>query len=208
MKQSILSLLVICSVSTYADDAAIGLSLLSQGKFEEACEYIHRAYKNNPNSPDVQYAYARIITDGLSARDLYKSIADNKAASDSLRSKALCRLGCYYFVKEEYDGARKAFVKAEKLVPADAVKHLKAMAIFNKGDNRASELLWLETVSKEDNVTSANRARYYLGNAFYQQGKYEDAYNCFNKAGESKKKKWAVAALAGACLAAHYSGNT
>ncbi len=208
MKQSILSLLVFLSVSTYAADAAIGLTLLSQGKFEEARQYIRRAYKENPNSPDIQYAYAKIETNGLQACDLYKSIADNKAASSSLRSKALYRLGCYYFAKEEYDGARKAFVKAEKLVPAGAVKHLKAMAIFNKGDNRAAELLWLETVSKEDNVKSANRARYYLGNAFYQQGKYEDAYNCFNKARESKKKSWAVAALAGACLAAYHSGNT
>ena len=80
MKQSILSLLVFLSVSTYADDATIGLTLLSQGEFEEACQYINRAYKNNPNSPDAQYAYAKIINDGLSARDLYKSIAGRLAA--------------------------------------------------------------------------------------------------------------------------------
>lgn len=207
MKFQKLFVLLVLYLAVYADEATIGLALIDEGNFDEGRLYIHRAYKKDPDAPHVQYAYAQTVADGLEARNRYKRVADNKAAPDSLRAKAFRRLGRYYYCNEDYDSAQMMFTQAVKLVPADVLKHLKAMAIINRGDNRAAEKIWLAMVSRGKEKDALNHARYYLGNALYQQGKYEDAYNCYHKAGESEKRSWTIAAKAGACLAAHHTGD-
>ncbi len=208
MKQSIISLIVILQTSVFAGDVEIGLALMNAGKFDESCQYIHRAYANNPSIPKTQFAYALTEGDGVKAKKIYKSIAENKAAPDSLRAEAYNRLGAFYYCKEDYDKARVFYSKAEKHSQNDRNRHMKALAIFNKGDSRTAESLWLSMVSAEKEKGSADKARYYLGNAFYLQGNYEQAYNCFNLVSESGKREWVAPALIGAHLSAFFRGDT
>ncbi len=208
MTQSSLIVLVLLSVSTFAGDLEDGLALLSEGKFDEASRYIRRAYKQNPSDPPTWFAYAQILTSGTDAGSMYDSLARSKSVPDSLKAEALYRLGCLHYCNEEYKNAETAFIKAEKLNATSTISHGKVMAIFNRGDNRKAESIWLEMVSKGDDRQAVKKARYYLGNAFYQQGNYKEAYNCYNTAWEFSDEPWSVSARAGACLAAYHTGDT
>ncbi len=208
MKQSIIFLIVILQASVFAGDVEIGIALMKAGKFDESCQYIHRAYANNPSIPKTQFAYALTEADGMKAKKIYKNIAENKTASNSLRAEACNRLGAFYYCKEDYDKARVFYSKAEKHSQKDKYRHMKALAIFNKGDSRTAESLWLSMVSVEKEKGSADKVRYYLGNAFYQQGNYEQAYNCYNPVSESGKREWVAPALIGAHLSAFHRGDT
>ncbi len=199
--------MLLCT-TVFAGDVEIGLSLLSAGKFNEACQYIHRAYEDNPSVPKVQFAYAMTEPDGLKAKTIYKSIVDNKKAPDSLKAEACSRLGDFYCCKEDYDKAQRFYSRAEKILKHDSDRHMKALAIFKKGDNRTAESIWLGMVSSEQEAGSADQARYYLGNAFYQQGNYEQAFNCYVKASRAEGSEWAAPALTGACLSAANRGET
>ncbi len=194
-------------ISLSADDIDIGISLFSQGKFDEACEYINRAYNKNPSSSKIQLAYARTVSNGMEAKELFRNITGSKTASDSLRSEAYFQLGRFYFCKEDYDSARSMFNKAQKLSASKRNSHMKALAAFNRGDYRTPETVWPAKASDEKKK-ERGRALYYLGNMFYRQGKYEQAYNCYKKASEMEDEAWAVPAFAGACLSSYYTGDT
>ena len=207
MTKYLLLIILIFFISVSADDIDIGLSLLSQGKFSEACEYINRAYKNSPSSPRVQLAYARTVTNGIEAQKLYKKIVANESAGESLKSKAYCMLGFLYYCKEDYDSARSMFNKAEKSSASEIHTHMRALAAFNRGDNRTPEAAWAP-IASDDKKKDRHKALYYLGNMFYRQGKYEQAYNCYKNASEMKNMAWTVPALTGACLSSYYNGDT
>ena len=200
-------LILLFFISVTADDIDIGLSLLSQGKFSEACEYITRAYTSSPSSPRAVLAYAKTVTNGIEAQKLYKKIIDNESAGDSLKSEVYCMLGFLYYCKEDYNRAKSMFNKAEKSSVSGINTHMRALAAFNGGDNRTAETLWLPIIS-DDKKKDRHKALYYLGNMFYRQGKYEQAYNCYKNASEIKNMAWTVPALTGACLSSYYNGDT
>ena len=207
MQNKVPLIITVLFISLTADDIDIGITLLSQGKYEEACEYISRAYKKNPSSPKAQLAYAKTVSSGMEAKKLYNDIIENKTVSEPLRSEAYFQLGCLYYCKEDYDNAKSMFNKAQKLSGGRRNNHMKALAAFNKGEYRTSETVWLAGVSDEKKK-DRGRALYYLGNMFYRQGKYEQAYNCYKNASEMKGEAWTVPAYAGACLSSYYTGDT
>ena len=207
MQNKISLIITILFLSLSADDIDIGMSLLSQGKYDEAYGYIDRAYKKSPSSSKAQLAYAKTVSSGMEAGKLYNDIIGNKNAPDSLRSEAYVQLGCLYYCKEDYDSARSMFHQADKLSSGTGNDHLMALAAFNRGDNRTPETVWLAMASDEKKKIRG-RALYYLGNTFYRQGKYEQAYNCYKNASEMEGEAWTVPAYAGACLSSYYTGDT
>ena len=207
MQNKVSLIITVLFLSLSADDIDIGISLLSQGKYDEACEYINRAYNKNPSSSKERLAYARTISNGMEAKKMYRDITGSKTVPDSLRTEAYFQLGRFYYCKEDYDSAKSMFNKAQKSSASKKNNHMKALAAFNKGDYRTPETVWLAGASDEKK-RDRGRALYYLGNMFYRQGKYEQAYNCYKNASELMKERWTAPAFAGACLSSYYTGDT
>lgn len=207
MSEKVSLIISLLFLSLFADDIDSGISLFSRGEYNEACEYINKAYREKPTSPKAQLAYAKTVSDGMEAEKLYKRITENQSAADSLKSEACFQRGLFYYCKEEYERAMRMFSKAQKLSAGTRNKHMKALAACNKGDNHSAEPVWFSMTSGK-NKKRRGRALYYLGNMFYRQGKYEQAYNFFKSASEMDGEAWVVPSYAGACLSSYYAGDT
>jgi len=207
MKKFLICLLLGCATPAiaFADDCAVGLSLINAGKFDEGRDYIRRAYRNNPSSAAVQCAYARICAGGEEAAALYRKLAATASAKDSLRAEAFFRLGLFHYAAERYDSAQALFTKSEKLFPHKTFSCMVALAAGNRKDFPAAEAACLSMLSQE---AAANKSlgHYYCGGAWYRQERYAEAYTCYRKAAETANEAQG-AALAGACLSAYAAGD-
>lgn len=189
------TILIFFGTFSGADDAAIGLSLLSQGKHAEASEYISRAYNSNRTLPANIYAFATITTDGTSAKMLFNAVAGDSSAPDSLRSKALFRLGCLYESIDKYDSAYSSFSEASALYASNEYAHRSALAALKSGNISEAEKIWATMTSLDDTAFSS-KALYYLGHIAYKQGDLDQAIIRYTNAAKTADISLEAAALA------------
>jgi tetratricopeptide (TPR) repeat protein len=201
MRDSFILLLIALGISVIAGDAEIGLRLISEGEFGQACEHINKAYRKDPFSPVAQFAYARTVTNGKKAEELYTKVVNNKKASDSLKAESLYMLGCMQYCEANYESANDYFNKVRKIVRGEKSGHVKALTALLLKNFNTAETIWLERVSEN------SKELYYLGNTCFKQEKYGKALDYYTKASEMKDASWAASTMAGACLSALNLGN-
>ncbi len=129
------------------------------------------------------------------AIDQYNACLKDGAASTEIKQQAGAAMGQVYAVKKDYANAEKAYAAA--LVGIDqnsetaASLHLnRAHALYNLGTRYADAAVEYNiVVGNGKSPAMAQVARYWLGNAYYLQGKpkaadwrknYQDAINAFN----------------------------
>ena len=82
---------------------------------DSARSHIQEQYHANPSDPEIQMAYACLLTSGDSARTIYRKIAANEKAPDSLQAEANFRLACISYMSTNYVKAKTYCVNACKL---------------------------------------------------------------------------------------------
>lgn len=204
MRYKTLLIVVTLNFIIFADDAKIGLNLISKGAFEDACEYINRAYRKNPFLPIAQFAYARITPDGTKAKELYVKVIRNREAPDSLKAESLYMLGCMEYCKGNYEKANEYFNLVRKIVRGEKSGHVKALTALMRRNFNTAETIWKERISGNK---EKDRELYYLGNTYYKQENYEKALDYYLEASQIKDTHWAAPSMAGACLSALNMGN-
>jgi tetratricopeptide (TPR) repeat protein len=154
-------------------------------------------YKQMNFANDIEmYTYAATAPCSVAVA-MYKSIADSKNSSDSIKVLAYKKLGDYYYANKNYALSMGAYKNASRLSNDPIYKHYWAQTAFVSGDEDVARSLW-HTLSLEYGDGIAQRAQYYLGLLCLKQKKYDDAYNYFLKTGTlSPMKDWTIAALAG-----------
>jgi tetratricopeptide (TPR) repeat protein len=145
MKHFVVLSLFLFSASVFPEKAEYSIFLLSQGKIEEASKIITRLYKENPSSAINQMTYARIITDGVEAKNIYTKVIQNSMSSDSLKAEALYQLGCFYYSQKEYILADSIFSEAKKKYTLHRILHMSALSSFNKKNYRKSQSVTVRT---------------------------------------------------------------
>jgi tetratricopeptide (TPR) repeat protein len=98
-------------------DLSAGQDLYAQGNYADARPMLQRALERNPLSPAVQLAYARVIVNGDSAVNLYRKVAENSTAHDTLRAEAMMKLGHSRLLLGDRTGAASWFRKVGELHP-------------------------------------------------------------------------------------------
>lgn len=189
-------LLTIAFAAADTSDYAIGSAALVKGDIETAKSRLAAAYKKNSTNPFVQMAYAQVASCST-AIALYKSIGETSTAPDSLRAAAYKLLGDYHYASSDYLKAIDNFRYASKYGNKPIYKHHWALSAYTSGDTVSAKSLW-HTLTLEYGDTIAEIANYHLGLLFTKQKSWQDAFACFDKAGQpSVSKPWAVASLSG-----------
>jgi hypothetical protein len=73
---------------------------------DSARSHFQEQYDAHPSDPEIQMAYARLLTSGDSARGIYKKIVTNEKAPDSLQAEANFRLACISYMATNYVKAK------------------------------------------------------------------------------------------------------
>ncbi len=177
-------------------DYAIGSAALLKGDIETAKTRLTTAYKKNSTNPFIQMAYAQIAPCST-AIVLYKTIGETQTAPDSLRAAAYKLLGDYHSASSNYLKAIDNYRSASKYGNKPIYKHFWALSANASGDTESAKSLW-HTLTLEYGDTIAEIANYHLGLMFTKHKSWQEAYSCFDKAGQpSVTKPWAVASLSG-----------
>jgi tetratricopeptide (TPR) repeat protein len=198
IKCIILLALLTATSNTAVDtsDYAIGSAALTKGDIETARNRLSAAYKKNSANPFIQMAYAQVAPCST-AVELYKAIGETQTVPDSLRAAAYKQLGDYHNASSDYLKAIDHYRLASKYGNKPIYKHYWALCSYVSGDTVSAKSLW-HTLTLEYGDTIAEIANYHLGLIFTKQKSWQDAYSCFDKAGQpSVSKPWAVASLNG-----------
>ncbi|MBD3317639.1 MAG: hypothetical protein GF344_17760 [Chitinivibrionales bacterium] len=187
-------------VSTEANDAALSLSFLAQGNTEEARIYAVRGFAADSAAPLNRFAMARVITDANRARTLYRLVARDASAADSMRAAAYARLGEYSFVRGEYDTARALFGKAATLSDKPGYQHNRARALHKSGNTEAAEGLWATAAANDP------KALFHLGGSFFSRKRYKQALNSFSGTAQMEDSSIVAPSLAMAAVSASKAG--
>jgi tetratricopeptide (TPR) repeat protein len=198
LKSIILLSLMIATTFAAVDtsDYAIGLAALIKGDIQTAKSRLAAAYKKNSANPFIQMAYAQIAPCSTAVL-LFKTIGETQTAPDSLRAAAYKQLGDYHYASSDYLKAIDNYRYASKYGNKPMYKHYWALCSYASGDTVSAKSLW-HTLTLEHGDTIAEIANYHLGLMFTKQKAWQEAFSCFDKAGQpSVSKPWAVASLNG-----------
>lgn len=177
-------------------DYATGSAALLKGDIETAKTRLTAAYKKNSTNLFIQMAYAQIAPCST-AIVLFKKISETQTAPDSLRAAAYKQLGDYHNASSDYRKAIDNYRNASKYGNKPIYKHFWALSANASGDTESAKSLW-HTLTLEYGDTISEIANYHLGLMFTKQKAWQEAYSCFDKAGQpSLAKPWAVASLSG-----------
>jgi tetratricopeptide (TPR) repeat protein len=197
--KSIIQLSLLTTIAFAAADTSdytIGSAALIKGDIETAKSRLSAAYKKNSANPFVQMAYAQIAPCSTAVL-LYKTIGETQTAPDSLRAAAYKQLGDYHNASSDFLKAIDNYRLASKFGNKPIYKHYWALASYASGDTVSAKSLW-HTLTLEYGDTIAEIANYHLGLTFTKQKAWQEAFSCFDKAGQpSVSKPWAVASLNG-----------
>lgn len=157
--------------------------------------------------PAVLISLALATTEGDSAFELYKRIAQTDSFPDSVRSIACGRLGDYHCCCGNYDSAVVWYQAGVDLGPSLKLKYRLALASSNAGNDAAAESLWLDLVSDDDGALSP-ALTLALGRQALKQGRYESADASFRAVESSPDAaRFRPVAVYGRFSAALHSGS-
>jgi hypothetical protein len=105
----------ISSVSGNFSYNEINATLQNLGDLDSARSTLREEYTAHPSDPEIQMAYARLLANGDSARIIYRKIAANEKAPDSLQAEANFRLACISYMATNYLKAKTYCTNACKL---------------------------------------------------------------------------------------------
>jgi hypothetical protein len=101
------------AVAARADEAVDScISLFLQGRFSEAAEGLGKARAETPSDNRTGYYYARLLTDGAAAMEIYRAVAGDSSLADSVRAGANMLLGHAFSAMKETDSAAGYFGRA------------------------------------------------------------------------------------------------
>lgn len=179
-----------------SSDYSQGIAALDRGDLQTAKAKLTICYKQNPSDPAVQLAFARVAPCST-AVSIYKSVGELNTNPDSLRGIAYKKLGDYYYASSEYLRAIEGYRYALKYGKKPEYRHYWALSALASGDEESAKSIW-HTLTLEYGDTLSEIAQYHMGLLDLKQKKYQDALNCFSKAGiPVANHPWTVAAISG-----------
>jgi hypothetical protein len=93
-----------------------GIALLQNIRdLDSARSNIQEQYNAHPSDPEIQMTYACLLASGDSARAIYRKIAANEKAPESLQAEANFRLACISYMATNYVKAKTYCSNACKL---------------------------------------------------------------------------------------------
>ena len=128
------------------------LSVKNSKDLKNFYKFPFQLYKNNPSSPIIQMAFARITVDGVKARNIYAKVIQNRLSSDSLRAEALYQIGCFYYSRKEYGLADSMFSEAKKKYTIEKILHMSALSTFNRQNIKKTQSISGATNKYKNNV--------------------------------------------------------
>jgi tetratricopeptide (TPR) repeat protein len=181
----------------------LSLELLSQGKIDDARAHAERGFGADSSDPLNRFALARITTDAKRACDLYRTVAVDEAAADSIRAAAYGSLAQELYVGGDYDAAAVLFAKAVAFDTRYRYRHAHALALLGGGDTAGAEAIW---VALADEGEEAGELQ--LGVLLHERGHYRQAYESLHRAAGSADPSIAAPAMAMAASAARKMGDS
>jgi cell division septation protein DedD len=173
-------------------------ALLSGGDYAGARRAAETAYAENPADPDNELLYAKTLSDGARALDLYKKMAADTALPDSVRAEANFRLGCASFVKGRYHKAGQYLKKAAGVnADEDATIARFLTAIHDTADSAGFAAL--QAQAADTSLSAGKMACYFLGLYHLAQKDFASSLPYFNtSAGICDTMWWSCGSFAGA----------
>lgn len=177
-------------------------ALLCKGDFLSARTLSEKAHAEDPADWELALLYGRSLADADTALALYKKIARNKSAPDSIRSQSYFLLGCAAYLRGNTTKASGYFADAQGTW--GGVRSIEARtrsAILNPADSVSLEALEKQAA---DTVSGAGTmANFYLGIFYYVHKDFGRALPRFTTATSlSDSVPWACPSRAGAYVCA------
>jgi cell division septation protein DedD len=176
--------------------------LLCKGDFSSARALAEKAHAENPADWELALLYGRSLADADTALALYKKIARNKSAPDSIRSQSYFLLGCAAYLRGNIPKASGYFANAQGASGGACSIDARARnAILNPADSVSLKALEEQAA---DTVSGAGTmANFYLGIFYYVHKDFVRALSRFTTATSlSDSVPWACPAYAGAYVCA------
>lgn len=197
----IASLLLAAVIASIASGSTAGDSrdFLNKGDMAGARAVLEKARADSSAGPEITLLRARTLDNADSALQVYKKIAREKSAPDSVRAEAYFLLGCAAYLRQgPGHKASGYFGAATDLSPGGRYAEPRYLsAIRDTADT--SLIAELEKAAKDTASGSGPLASFYLGLFHYVKKDFNKALSCFTAgAAVADTASWACAANAGA----------
>jgi cell division septation protein DedD len=189
----------VCPAASSPAASAIS-ALPASGDDEGARRAAETANAENPADPGNALLYAKTMSDGSRALELYKKIAADTALPDSLRAEANFRLGCAFFMKGRYHKAGQCLKKTAEgpNTNADATIARFLIAIHDTADTAGFAALTAQAA--DTSLYVGKMACYFLGLRYLAKKQFASSLPFFNMAAGAcgDSMWWSCGAFAGA----------
>lgn len=159
----------------------LGAMYSELGRYDEAVSELERAFALAPDHEEIrwQLALALARTGDQRALGLYREALDHEPES----SKTHGRVGFLYYSLDRLEDAIHEYELAIRLEPEDHWQYFRLGLAYEAADSLSRAVAILEqgkdiAKSKQDRATLG----WYLGRAYYHQGRHEAAINEFHEA--------------------------
>ncbi|HMD68973.1 MAG TPA: SPOR domain-containing protein [Chitinivibrionales bacterium] len=196
-----LSPLLVAVVSSVASGSIAGDSrdLLCKGDIAGARAVLEKAGADSAAVPEIALLWARTMDNTDSALQLYKRIAREKSAPDSVRAEAYFLLGCAAYLRRGPGHKASGYFGAATDLSAGGRYVEPRYLSFVRDTADTALIAQLEKAAKDTASGSGPMASFYLGLFHYVKKDFTRALSCFTAgAAVADTASWACAANAGA----------